>query len=393
MNRTNITRRVALKLGGVLLAGVGAEVLGACTTETAPAAARPIRTESPDIAGTFDLFKLVTPKLTTLEQELALPEAIFAAARREGKVTFISAIDKEPIQKLFAAFKKRHPGIEPTHQEASSEEVRTVRTLTEFKAGRNRIDVLMGIGGFLGEYKAAKALTRLDDLPAFANYGSPLSDPETEWAPTRIQFWGIGYNADKVKSGDLPRTWEDLGSPTWRGRIGLGDRPQLWVQMLWKLWGPDRTTAFLKALFANAPQRRKENLDAAANLLGAGEFDLFVPASTARIQGLAEKGVPVSWSSPEPLTVSTSEMLILPRSPNPNAAKVFVNWFISREGQDVYAKADFIVPPHPALRSQREYLGTFADAIIGKRAAVRAPEDEQTVLTEVRKVWNDLWIA
>jgi iron(III) transport system substrate-binding protein len=381
----------------LLSAGAGVGVLAACRAPAAapaPAApAAPPAAQAPTAPpAADDPSRPVTPKLATLEQELAIPASLLEAARREGKVVFLSSIDKEPANQVFEVFRRRFPGIEPQYQEAS-EEARTVRTLTEFKAGRTRGDVVMGVGGFMAEYKLAKAMVPLDDLPALANYDPPYRDPQADWVGVRTQFWGIGYNTDKVRTADLPRSWEDLTDARWRGRIAVVDRPQLWAQQLWKHWGPERTNEFLQKLFANNPQRRKEGLDAAANLMAAGEFDLVVPAAPYRIQNLVERAATVGWFSPEPIPVAASEMVILQRSPNPNAAKVFVNWFISREGQAALVKADFNAPAHPGLRSDREYLGMFADSILGRRWVMRVPEDEEHILPEVRKAWQPLWTS
>jgi iron(III) transport system substrate-binding protein len=383
LSRRNFLRLISLGAGAGLLAACRpaptAPAPTAATKQAAPAA-KPAAADKPAV------------KLGTLDQELAVPAAWLDAANKEAKFVLITSTDKEVSGKIAEAFKMRYPGIEPQVEEGS-EEVRTVRTLTEFKAGRNRMDIIQGVGGFMKEYKEAKAPTPLNDLPAIANYEPPWRDTEFGWTGVRTQVWGIGYNTDKVKAADLPKTWEDLTQPKWKGRIGLGDRPQLWAQQLWKVWGPERTTEFLKQLFANDPQRRKEGLDASANLLGLGEYDLLVPAAPYRIQEYKGKGSPVGWFSPEPISIAVSEMIIMNGALNPNAAKVFVNWFISREGQSTYAKAENSVPAHPALRTERDYLGEFADSFVGRPASYRTPEDEINVLPEVRKVWQPLWIG
>jgi ABC-type Fe3+ transport system substrate-binding protein len=350
-----------------------------------PSAAAPTAAPAPQAAATG-------VKLATLDQELAMPADVLAVAKKEGKLAWVSSIDEDAVKVVHDAFHKRYPEIEVQYQEAS-EEIRTVRTLTEFKAGRTRLDVVMGVGGFMKEYRDAQALTPLADLPGYANYESPYRDPEHGWIGVRLQYWGVGYNTEKVKESELPKGWDDFTDPRWKGRLGLGDRPQLWVQQLWKNWGPDRTTTFLQKLFANQPQRRKEGLDASATLLAAGEFDVYIPAAPYRIQNLKQTGGAVGWTSPEPLTTAVSEMVILQRSPNPNAAKVFVNWFISREGQAIYAKTDNTVPTHPLIRTDPEYLGMFADRFVGRPSLIRVPEDELLVMPSVREVWSKLWTS
>lgn len=384
-----LTRRATLRLAAIA-------AIGAACQQTSPSATGQPAAASPaadlPLRGMFDPATASEIRVKTLEEELALPASVLDAARGEGKLTFIASIDEKNMRPILEAFTKRYPGIAPQYQEAS-EEVRSVRTLTEFKAGRASIDVVGGIGGFLKEFNEAGALRRLDDLPAYRNYDQPFRGKNSEWAGTALRFWGIGYNTDKVKPEELPGTWEELGDPRWKGRFGLGDRPQLWAQQLWKAWGPERTTAFLRKLFANDPQRRKEGLGASARLLGAGEYDLYIPAGTHTIRDLAERGSPVGWHSPSPLTVAVSEAAMLAKSPSPNAGIVFLNWFVSREGQDAYAKADNIVPTHPALRLKEENFGPFAGRIIGQPWSIREPDDEVETLPQVREVWQPLWIG
>jgi iron(III) transport system substrate-binding protein len=326
-----------------------------------------------------------------LEQELALPAAVLEGARREGKVSIISSWDPENARPFLASFKKRYPEIEPEFQEAN-EEVRTVRTLTEIRAGRNRHDIITNFAGFIAEYKSANALIPLNDLPAYPNYDVPFRDPDHLWASDGLTFWALGYNSDNVKPDQLPKTWEDLANPRWKGRIGLGDRPNLWAQAIWKEWGAARTTDLLKRIFANQPQRRKEGMDALANLLAAGEFDIAIPASTSRIERTRARNAPVGWFALDPMLVSAGDLGQL-RGPNPNAGKVFINWYMSREGNGLFAEATSGIPSHPALRADKKYLGDYADAVASIPWSVREPQDENTILPEVRKVWNELFLS
>jgi ABC-type Fe3+ transport system substrate-binding protein len=383
-----------------LLAACGQAAQPAASSSSAGTASKPASAAAGQAAASAGASEALSidpdhpakPKVATLEEELALPQTVLDAAKTEGAFSFISSINKDVARVTLDGFKKRYPFLDPQYQEAS-EEVRTVRTLTEYKAGKNKVDVAMGIGGFMEEYRKADALTALKDLPAYANYDVPFRDSQDLWAGVRAQLWSVGYNTSKVKAAELPKTWDEFTTAQWKGRIGVGDRPQLWILQLWKTWGAERTTDFLKKFFANDPQRRKEGLDASAKLLGAGEYDVYVPAAPYRIEGLVHDGTPVGWHTPDPLPVAFSDITILAKSPHPNAAKVFVNWFLSREGQAVYSKADYAVPVHPALRSDKQYLGMFADAFLGKPWAVENSDDEAKFMPDIRKVWQPLWVG
>jgi iron(III) transport system substrate-binding protein len=366
-------------------APAAAQVATAVTKPTvAPAATQPVETDS------RNLFR-ATPKLATLQEELAVPPGMVEAAQKEGHLNIISSWDDDQnLKGFFDAFRKRYPGIEISYQEAN-ENVRTVRTLEEFKAGRGRIDAVASIGGFYTQYKAAGAFLTMSDLPAMANYDPPLRT-DFNSAGYQINVWGIAYNTTNVKPADVPQTWDDLTDPKWKGRIGLGDRPQLGIQALWAERGPDRATDFLKRLFANNPQRRKEGLDALTQLVGAGEFDIVVPASTHRTERVFKDGAPVAWAALDPFMVATSDVSLL-KGPNPNAAKVFMNWLLSREGNEAFWTAIPVVPSHPLLRSDRKYQGIYADAYVGRKASIRLLDDEATYLPTLGKLWQELWLG
>jgi hypothetical protein len=104
------------------------------------------------------------------------------------------------------------------------------------------------------------------------------------------------------------------------------------------------------------------------------------------------KGGTISWFALDPLQMSIGDFAML-RGPNPNAAKVFMNWFLSREGMEAYYEGVPDIPAHPALRSQRRFQGAFVDALMTPRWSVRHFEDDELILPEIRKVWNDLWIG
>lgn len=226
-----------------------------------------------------------------------------------------------------------------------------------------------------------------------ALYDVPYRDTQSLWIGVRTQFWGIAYNTDKVQLGDLPQTWEELTDPKWNGRMGLGDRPQLWLEQRWRDWGADRTVTWLKAIFANQPIRRSEGLDAALNLLAAGEFDIYAPAAPYEVENIRDQGGPIGWGSPDPLNVSPSDVTIIANAPNPNAARLFVNWFLSIEGESLYCELDNAAPTHPQIREDPAYLGMFSPQLIGHPWSFTNPDDEHVVLPDVQAAWSSLWTS
>jgi ABC-type glycerol-3-phosphate transport system substrate-binding protein len=102
--------------------------------------------------------------------------------------------------------------------------------------------------------------------------------------------------------------------------------------------------------------------------------------------------LPVTWVASDPFQLGLGDVEIM-NGLHPNAARVFVNWLLSREGQAAFVKAVPVTPGHPLLRSQEQYQGIFADAYRGKQAVVVAPGDAQIYLPDINKVWQALWLG
>ena len=330
--------------------------------------------------------------LDNSDGELKVPQEWVEGAKQEGKVRFYSTLDPRQANKVIVPFKERYPFIDVEYSRASHED-RAVKTLVALKSGRHLTDILTGVGGTYFMYREADGLADLRELPNWKNNPEGTRDPDGYWTGMHLRYWCMAYNADLVKKEDLPKKWDDLlTNPRWRdGNLALGNRPQLWALMLWHANGEEWAKNFLTKLFSELkPQLRKEGMNAMMELTVAGEFHANVPAGGYRARQKAESGAPVSWTCPEPVPVAVSEMTILKGAPNMNSARIFTNWFLSKEGQIAQYAATYAPPVHKDLQL-KEFL-PFADQILGKKISFREPKSELEIQPELLKFWNDLWL-
>jgi ABC-type Fe3+ transport system substrate-binding protein len=199
----------------------------------------------------------------------------------------------------------------------------------------------------------------------------------------------MAYNTDKVKKEDLPKTWDDLvKGPRWGGgNLALTNNPSSWLLGLWgdfgEKWGADFTRALFEQL---QPQRRKEGLTALTGLTVAGEFHASLPSPEWVAKRYSVKGAPIGYHCPEPVPITVSQIAMLEKAPHKNAARLFINWMVSREGQILQYATTFAVPIHQAL--QLPQLVPFAETIVGKRAKVR---DDALLVSDTNKKMGELW--
>jgi ABC-type Fe3+ transport system substrate-binding protein len=148
---------------------------------------------------------------------------------------------------------------------------------------------------------------------------------------------------------------------------------------------------FLKRLFFEVrPQLRKEGVNTLPQLVGAGEFHAVIATMQAHAAREASKGAPVGYHCPDSVPVTIGEYVILRGASNLAAARIFVNWNLSKEGQIARYYTYNSTPVHQGLR-RREFL-PFAEEIIGKENIYTDPAFEQTVLPNLNEFWNDLWL-
>jgi iron(III) transport system substrate-binding protein len=338
--------------------------------------------------------KLDEAILTNLDDELKVPNDWIEKAKAEGKVRLYSTFDQQQTTALFAPFRERYPFIQ-VENTFGTREARVVRPLIAYERGKILADILTALGGAFYRYQKADAVTDLQGLPALKNVFEGAKDPKGQWVSISASYWCMTYNTKLVKKDELPRKWEDLlTNPRWKGKnLALGNRPNLWVQQLWMKKGENWTKDFLTRLFTEVkPQLRKEGLSALAQLVAAGEFHAFIPGSGPVAQQMASNGAPLAFTCPEPVPASASdEAIILKGSPNINAAKILVNWLLSKEGQITQYAASGEVPVHKEL-ARPEFV-PFADQILGKDTSFRDMKFETEVFPAVEKLWNNFWIG
>lgn len=344
---------------------------------------------------TQDMLKkleLTPDVMVGLDDELDVPQAMLDGARKEGVVRILGTWDPKQFIPLNGPFRERYPGIKVEYSRAGFN-ARALRTLIAFKEGRYTTDVLTGFGGSEQHFQEASALENLSQLPGFKNPLPNTGDAQGTWVGTRIRYWCMTYNTDKVKKEELPATWDDLiTNKAWHnGNIGVADRPQLWLLMLWGEYGKEWTVNYIDKFFnVVKPQLRKEGANALMGLAIAGEFNAALPAAAYRTKQYLQRGAPIAWHCPEPVPLAVSQMGILKGNPHPNASRLWVNWFLSKEGQIAQFAADSAPPVHKDL--QTETFLAFPDQITGRKIAFRVPEQEGAT-EELNQIWAKYWIG
>lgn len=336
--------------------------------------------------------KLDASILKDLDKALAVPKSMLDAANKEGVLRIGATHDPKQFRDFTRPYKERYPGIKIKYARANRYD-RVIKPLIAMKAGKVIVDMIMGFGGNTFQFEKLNALVSLTDLPVYKLVPQFMKSPSGNFIGQRLLTRCFSYNTKKVKKADLPKTWDDiLTSKRWHGKnLALINRPDYWALHLWVTKGEKFTKNYLTKLFLETkPQLRKEGASASLQLLGAGEFDALIAGTMHRTSVLRKKGSPVGIHCPLPITPTTVSPVGVLKGGNVNAAKLFVNWFLSREGQLAQFHSADYTPLYPDL--VKAGLESDPGFKIDDTKRVYYREDKfRAEKAALAKHWDDLW--
>lgn len=330
--------------------------------------------------------------LKGLDKALAVPKSMLDAANKEGVVRIGATHDPKQFRDFARPFKERYPGVKVKYARANRYD-RVIKPLIAMKSGKVIVDMIMGFGGNTFQFEKLNALVKVTGLPVYSQVPQSMKSPSGNYVGQRYLTRCLSYNTKKVKKSDLPKRWEDIvTSKRWRGKnLALVNRPDYWALHLWVTKGEEWTKSYLTQMFLETkPQLRKEGNNAAMQLLGAGEFDGLIAGTIHRTSVLQKKGTPIALHCPEPIVPTTVSPVGILKGGNENAAKLFVNWFLSREGQVAQFHSAHYTPLYPDL--VKAGLDALPSLKIDDKKRVYYREDRfRAEKAALIKHWDGLW--
>ncbi len=288
-------------------------------------------------------------KLSLLVMSMLLVTSAFAAdmgkAKAEGKANLYANITAiEPLMESFTATQ----GVEGIYTRISTSKY-LATVLTEHDAGKLQADVLQG---------PLPILQTLKDKGVLAPYRSPSAVGYPDWAladDTIVQF-GIEYvapiyNKELVKPADVPKRYEDLTDPKWRDKIVMPDPATHATTISWlvglkesKVFASDEAwMAFVKGLAANKPMFVKSFSPTPAPV-ESGEKLIAISMPKYII---TKAPAPLDWAHVSPLLGSPRGIALAAKAPHPNAARLFIDFWLSKNAMQMLADkvGEYVLAP------------------------------------------------
>ncbi|MEE9185777.1 MAG: extracellular solute-binding protein [Candidatus Binatia bacterium] len=268
---------------------------------------------------------------TALSDVSAHTKKLIEGAKKEGKVVWYTTMTISESRPMLKRFEKKYPFIKGALLRTGGGPLLT-RIFTEARAGRRLFDIVNIRAETFLTLKKAGIIAKYDS-PERSMVENDFKDKEGNWTSSYGTAPVLGYNTELVKPADVPRTYEDLLKPRWKGKI-LNDTENFhWFSGLLRAWGREKGLAYMRRLEAQDQSFMRGNT-ARVQLVVAGEKPLLI-AYNHTIQRMKSKGAPIDWVPLEPV-VFTSNVLMYPKGgPNPNAGKLLMEFIISKEGQEM----------------------------------------------------------
>ena len=284
-------------------------------------------------------------------------EQTLAAARKEGELSLWGDMEITHPE-VVAAFSKAYPFIKVITVTGKVVELMP-RIIAERRAEKYLTDIYSGgLGGraFL-DFHRAKMLDPIKPiliLPDVVDESKWLGGKH-HYADAEGQYifmyeanppgTGVSYNTKLVNPRELSSYW-DLLAPQWKGKIGSYDPggPSGSASMITFYYNPQLGASFLRRLLGEMEILVSRDRRQATDWLGSGKVALCIPCRD--IESAKKKGLPVDEFERSNFkeaggdigTTGNSGLAMINKAPHPNSAKLFINWFLSREGQIVWQK-------------------------------------------------------
>ena len=305
---------------------------------------------------------------------------LIEGAKKEGELVIYGTTDLRQATLLNDKFRQKYPFIDVKLNRLTSDNLYP-RVIAETRSGKFLSDVLQN--NALGMYFLKRGKFFAHYLsPEDRFYSNEFKD-QGYWTTSSTNVHVIGYNTRAVARDKLPKRWEDLLNPAWKGKMSLSPREQ-WFAWILQIMGKENGLNYMRALAKQNPAIRREATAMRAQLVIAGESDIDIDSTFSVLTPLMRNGAPVAWTTLGPTLVVPVGHGVATRAPHPNAAKLFIDFVLSREGQRLIltfdrnsARSDLaqeqgamkdvkLIPLDPSLGDNMEFYARQAQEIFGK---------------------------
>ena len=281
-------------------------------------------------------------------------ENLVAAAEKEGQLVVYTGGEASET-KIEEAFQSAYPRIKVTSLTGRGSQLGP-RIIAERRAEKYLVDFFIGGKGtaysVLHPAKALAPIQPLLVLPEVLDQSKwwqgkhKYADAEGKYI---LVFVGSGsvveirYNNKLVNPKEFTTYW-DLLNPKWKGKI-TGADPRMGgmdTLVIFFFYHPKLGPEFMRRLYGEMDVTIARDYRQPIDWLAAGKFAICMPCNSRETKNAIKQGLPigqiVELKEGGTMTSGGGTISLIDKAPHPNAAKLFVNWLLSREGQSEFQR-------------------------------------------------------
>lgn len=306
---------------------------------------------------------------------------LVAGARKEGKVVWYTTDAPRPTQVIFKAFNKKYPFVKTLFIRSKSRKILD-RVLTESRAGKHLFDLAKTSTETFNLYPVEKTFARYSSA---AKNEIPSSMKGERWTSLFTFIRAIGWNTQMLAEKDVPKTWEDLLDPKWKGKILFDQSSLPEVGVVYDNYGKEKGTALLDKLGSSGNLKLRRGRTQITQLLAAGDAPLAVTVYPYRVERMKKKGASIEWGLLNFTPGLLQPVSISRNAPHPYSAALLHDFLLSEAGQKVYARMGRL-PANPKVKTRNPKLGT---AIKDPRLKIDRPDSAKSDAKVVLKLLDE----
>jgi iron(III) transport system substrate-binding protein len=266
-------------------------------------------------------------------------------AKKEGQIILYT--NASGIAPLIKRFQEKYPFLKVEPLRTGAPKLLN-RVLTEHKAGSLKAD-LIETEGLTSYLMMKRGLYAKYISPESKVFPSGAKDPDGMWTNAHSNYKIVAYNTRLVPPAELPKSYDDLTQPKWRGKILMGSNNYEWFGNMLQIMGEEKGMNLMGRLSQQNLMLREGN-SLILQLLLAGEGFVAIAANVDSVEELKAKGAPIDWLGLEP-TISRLHPIALARSAqHPNAAKLYIDFILSKETQELITKEFIGISDRPDVK-------------------------------------------
>jgi iron(III) transport system substrate-binding protein len=229
------------------------------------------------------------------------------------------------------------------------------------------------------------------EVPSAKGLPQALVDPNRFWVATNLGVRSAAYNTQLVLREVAPRGYEDLLDPRWKGKMVWNPKSMTgawgFIATVIKGMGEEQGMDYLRKLAKQDIVPLPMAIRAVLDRVIAGEYAIGLEMNNTHAAISAAQGAPVQWVPLNPVSETIQAAGITKGAPHPNAARLFIDFMVSRTGQEIFRDNDYL-PMHPDINAKIPELRPEQG---GYRAVMYRPDDIDSEAVRWAKIYEDLF--